>query len=215
MNERKITVRGEGSLSLKPDLIIMTIAVETKKEEYKETVDTASEQINALKAAFEAAGFQRDSLKTTDFSVNTEYENIQDGHSWRRVFSGYKCMHQLKVEFDLDMERLDKAISAISGCGSSPQFEIIFSVKNKNDASERLLAEAVANARRKAEVLAEAAGVVLGDIVSINYNRNDIAFRSETRVMRAVNFDAECAGAGIEPENIKVNDSVEVIWSIN
>ena len=92
MNERKITVRGEGSLSLKPDLIIMTITVETKKDEYKDTVDTASEEINALRSAFEAAGFQRDSLKTTDFSVNTEYENVQNERSWRRVY-GILLLH--------------------------------------------------------------------------------------------------------------------------
>lgn len=214
MNERKITVRGEGRLSLKPDLIILTMILETKKAEYQETVSAASEQIEALRSALEAVGFERENIKTTDFSVNTEYENIQAEHSWRREFSGYKCIHQLKLEFELDMEKLDKAVSAISGCGSAPQFEIGFSVKDKDEAAECLLANAVANARRKAEVLADAAGVVLGDIISIDYNRNDVMFNSETRVMRAAGFDAKCASAGIEPENIRVSDSVEIIWNI-
>jgi len=214
MNERKITVRGEGNLSLKPDLIIMTMTLETKSEEYKKAVDDATDRINALKDALESAHFQRDSLKTTDFRVNTEYENIQDGRSWKQVFVGYNCIHMLKLEFDMNMKRLDNAVSAISGCGSAPQFEINFSVKNKNEASEQLLANAVANARRKAEILAAAADVSLGDIITIDYNRNDVVFRSETRVMRAAAFNADCAGAGIEPEDIKVSDSVEIVWSI-
>lgn len=220
MNERKITVRGEGSLSLKPDLIIMTMTLETKSEEYKKAVDEAAVQINALKGALEAVGFEWDSLKTTDFRVNTEYESVQDGRSWRQVFVGYKCIHMLKLEFDMDMKRLDKAIFAMSSCGSTPHFEIGFSVKDKNAASERLLTNAVTNARQNAKVLAAAAGVVLGDIVSIDYNRNDdIVFRSKTRMTRAVYASAggcveECDDNGIEPEDIKVSDSVEIVWSI-
>ena len=220
MNERKMTVKGMGRLSLKPDLIIITVTLETKNEDYKKAVDAASVQINALKDALEAAGFQRDSLKTTDFRVNTEYDNIQDGRAWRQVFVGYKCAHMLRLEFDMDIKRLDRAIFAMSSCGSAPHFEIGFSVKDKNAASERLLTNAVTNARKNAEVLAAAAGVVLGDIISINYSNNEVNFFSKTRMTRAVYASAggcveECDDNGIEPEDIKINDTVEIVWGIN
>lgn len=215
MSKRTITVIGKASLAVKPDVIAINMTLESKDKDYETTVSTASEQINALRAALRKAGFNADDLKTTDFGINTEYESVHENNGWSQRFAGYSCRHHLRLEFENDMKRLNKAVCAISSCGSAPQFEIVFSVKNKDEVASELLTEAVANAHRNAKVLADAAGVFLGGIVSIKHEQNDFSFHSQTKVMRAAAFGMNCdAAPEITPEDIKMEDRVEIVWAI-
>ena len=98
---------------------------------------------------------------------------------------------------------------------SSATFSIYFTVSNPEELKEKMLAEAVKNARRKADIMTEAAGVALGKILSINYSWSEVRFRSER-------FDEiECyatmapkAMPDFEPDDIENADSVEVVWEI-
>ena len=72
----------------------------------------------------------------------------------------------------------------------------------------------------KAQVLTEAAGVKLGDIVSIDYSWGEIEFVSEsvTRnlAMPIMCDDSEgCYDIDIEPDDIDVSDTVTVVWEIS
>ena len=83
-----------------------------------------------------------------------------------------------------------------------------------------LLAKAVRDSGEKAAVLADAAGVKLGDIVAIDYSWGEIDF-----VTRPVNelmmkrSEIACAPArayniDIEADDIDVSDTVTVVWKI-
>ena len=80
-----------------------------------------------------------------------------------------------------------------------------------------LIKKAVADSRKKAEILAEAAGVRLGPIASINYSWSSLELVSNRMSMDAVPLMAAKTAApamNIEPEDIDVSDTVTVIWSI-
>ena len=162
MSERFLTVMGKGSISVKPDLIVMSMKLTTATPEYANTMERAASEAEALKNALISIGYDEKALKTTDFHVSMEYNRIKDAKgNWIQKFEGYKCTHSLKLEFDLDMKRLGETLTAIAACGTAPVFQIVFSVKDKNAVSAQLLENAVSNAKEKAAVLARAAGVQL------------------------------------------------------
>lgn len=214
---RTITVKGIGAVSVKPDLIVLRLSMETAKYEYDAAMKAAAEKIDFLNKALEAAGFEKKSAKTADFRVRADYERLNDGKgNYTSVFMGYKCRHELKIEFDFDTKRLAKALSEISKCIAKPEISIDFTVKDSSAVSGELLKAAVKNAREKAEILCAASGAKLGELLSIDYNWGELHLYSAT------DYDVEgkCMMLGaaddmdIEPEEIKARDTATFAWEI-
>lgn len=214
---RTITVKGIGAVSVKPDLIVLRLSMETAEYEYDAAMKAAAEKIDFLNKALEAAGFEKKSAKTADFRVRADYDRLNDGKgNYTSVFMGYKCRHELKIEFDFDTKRLAKALSEISKCIAKPEISIDFTVKDSSAVSGELLKAAVKNAREKAEILCAASGAKLGGLLSIDYNWGELHLYSAT------DYDVEgkCLMMGaaddmdIEPEEIKARDTATFEWEI-
>lgn len=214
---RTITVKGIGAVSVKPDLIVLRLSMETAEYEYDAAMKAAAEKIDFLNKALEAAGFEKKSAKTADFRVRADYDSLNDGKgNYTSVFMGYKCRHELKIEFDFDTKRLAKALSEISKCIAKPEISIDFTVKDSSAVSGELLKAAAKNAREKAEILCAASGAKLGELLSIDYNWGELHLYSAT------DYDVEgkCMMLGaaddmdIEPEEIKARDTATFAWEI-
>jgi len=214
MNERTLTVKGIGKVNRPPDAVIITMKLTTTTPEYEKTTECAASDIEAIRKAIVSTGHDRQALKTTDFNIKAEYESVKDAAgSWKQKFKGYSCIHQLKLEFDLDMKRLGETLTAISKSGASPEFEINFSIKDKAAVQALLLENAVANAAEKAAILAKASGVSLGAVKHIQYSWGELRLYSETR-FDAVGASEASAALEIEPEDVETADTVTVIWGI-
>jgi len=213
--DRFITVRGSGKVTARPDLTILDISLVEQTMEYEQTMKRASAEIDLLRKALVSIGYDRKDLKTTNFKISSEYESYHEGNGkYRKVFSGYRCTHSLKLEFDFDTKRLGETLKAITTSEASPSFRISFSVKDKKAVSEELLVNAIKNASEKAEILTKAAGVRLGTIQNIDYSWGELRVMSKTRFNDALSFSASLS-MEIEPEDIDVDDSVTVVWSID
>ncbi len=216
---KTITVKGVGNASVKPDLIVISMRLETEDKEYTTTTLAAAQRIDALNKSLEEIGFGKDALKTTDFSVRTVYESVREqGGNYKSVFKGYACSHTLKVEFGFDAKRLASILSAISRCVAKPELTVTFTVKDPSAVSSELLHAAAQNANEKANVLCSAAGVKLGELLSIDYNFGDINVCSDTdyKVEGRCMMKAEAclSDINIVPDDIKVNDTVTFVWEI-
>ena len=158
---REIIVKGIGKSSIAPDLIIIEMKLETIDLQYEKTMNKASELIEILRSAFISIGFNGNDLKTLHFNINAKYERYKIKDEWKERFLGYSCLHNLKLELGLDMSKLGTTLNAISKCNVKPQLNIKFSIKDSSKISEKLLQDAIENARLKAKVLSEAAGVIV------------------------------------------------------
>ena len=214
---RTITVKGIGAVSVKPDLIVLRLSMVTEEYEYDAAMKAAAEKIDFLNKALEAAGFEKKSAKTADFRVRADYDRLNDGKgNYTSVFMGYKCRHELKIEFDFDTKRLAKALSEISKCIAKPEISIDFTVKDSSAVSGELLKAAAKNAREKAEILCAASGAKLGELLSIDYNWGELHLYSAT------DYDVEdkcmmlsaADDMDIEPEEIKARDTATFAWEI-
>ncbi len=215
---RTITVKGMGKVTAAPDLVVISMNLEAREKEYEKALALAAEKIEALNAALEKIGFEKKSVKTTDFNVRTVYDRVQDKNGYKNVFGGYACSHRLKVEFDFDTKRLAQTLSAISGCLAQPELSIAFTVKDPTAVSRKLLQSATKNAREKAQILCEAAGVTLGELLNIDYNWGEINVVSHTNYM----IENRCmampmgglADMELQPDDINVSDTATFVWEI-
>ncbi|NDL67539.1 SIMPL domain-containing protein [Anaerotalea alkaliphila] len=215
--ERLITVKGIGKISIKPDLIVITMELESTADEYEKTMALAANSIAVVQAAVQSVGFDKQDLKTTSFNIGTNYENYRDKEqNYKSRFCGYICEQGLKLEFEFNTEIMAKVLAAIARATVYPKLNIQFSVKNKAAVSERLLVDATENAKRKAEILVAASGAALGDLVSINYDWGELHLYSQMRyhVAESCMSKSESFAPDIEPEDIDVQDSVSFVWEI-
>lgn len=72
-------------------------------------------------------------------------------------------------------------MAAIAHCLAQPELSIAFTVKDPTAVNEALLREATVNAKKKAELLCEASGVKLGQLLTIDYNWDELNIFSNTR----------------------------------
>ena len=179
---RTITVKGIGKASAKPDYVVLSMTLESNHMDYDKAMDMAASHIQHLNETFAAIGFEKGSVKTTNFNVRTDYDRVKDRNgNYKSVFNGYEVTHNLKLSFDFDMGRLSQALAAIAGCLSHPQLSVAFTVKDATAINEEMLRSATVNAKRKAEILCEASGVTMGDLIAIDYNWGELDIYSHTR----------------------------------
>ena len=117
------------------------------------------------------------------------------------------------------MTALARSSMPFAHCSVRPEFRISYTVKDPEATKNLLLGKAVTDAKEKAAVLTQAAGVALKDIQSVDYSWGEINF--EYSPMRG-DMLMECCEApvaknydlDIEPDDIDVSDTVTVIWEI-
>jgi uncharacterized protein YggE len=218
---RTIRVTGKGQIKVKPDMTRITMSLEGTYPDYGEALRRSSQDTEHLKDLLSAFGFERSDLKTLNFSVDTEYESYKDKGTYKQRFVGYKFHHLMKVEFFSDNERLGKVLYALANCPVKPEFRLSYTVSDPEAAKNELLGKAIKDAKEKAGVLTQAAGVELKDIQSIDYSWGEINF--EVQPMNRMIVADECMAApmaaesydmDIEPDDIEVSDTVTVIWEI-
>lgn len=216
---RTITVKGMGRVTTAPDYVVISMSLEAHERDYEATMELAAKKIEQLNASLEEIGFEKKSVKTTNFNVRTDYEREKDRNgNYKSVFNGYICSHRLKVEFDFDTKRLAQTLYAISRCLAQPELSISFTVKDPSAVNKELLKSATVNAKEKAQILCEASGVELGQLLTIDYNWGELNIVSHTDYMLEEKCMAMPVGGladmDIEPDDIDVSDTATFVWEI-
>ncbi len=216
---RYIRVTGRGAVRLQPDLTRITLSIRGTEAEYTATMERSSRDTAALREAVTSLGFAPGDLKTLSFSVDTRYESRTDDKGvWTQHFVGYEYSHMLKLEFAPDNELLGRLMYALAQSSVDAEFHISYTVRDREAAKNALLADAVRDASSKAAVLAQAAGVRLGSLHSIDYSWGEVNFEVQP-VNRMLMADAAPAmgksyDMDVTPDDIEVTDTVTVVWEI-
>ena len=213
---RTITVKGIGKVSTKPDYVVLPMTLESKYKDYNKAMDMAANHIQHLNETLFSIGFEKGSVKTTNFNVCTDYDRVKDRNgNYQSVFCGYEVTHNLKLAFDFDMGKLSQALSDIASCLSRPQLSVAFTVKNVTTINEEMLRFATANAKKKAEILWEASCVTMGDLIAIDYNWGKLDIYSHTRYDCCEDaMPLMAKSIDIDPADIDVSDTATFVWEI-
>ncbi|ERJ12057.1 SIMPL domain-containing protein [Haloplasma contractile] len=209
MGKRILKVKGKGKARAIPDQVVITFDIEVRGYDYDQVMTELNQKTNRLKNDIEEANFNREDVKTTDFTIRTNYKYV-DG---QRIFDGFIANHKLKLTFDLEKEKLNTLVRVLSVSESEAQFNINFEVKDKETFKNRVLEDAVQDAKRNATVIAESAGIKLEKILTINYDLADVVFRSEL-ILEDTALQSTAAPIDIEPEEVITTDTITIEWEI-
>ena len=212
---KTIRVTGTARLSLRPDVTVVTMTLQGTAPEYSEALNRASRDARTLQDVLERLHFKREDLKTISFFVNTEYEGYEESGVWKQRFTGYRFEHMLKVSFDSENERLGEVLTALANSAVSPMLQLSYTLKDPETAKKALLAEAVADAREKALLLAEASGAKLKELQSVDHSSGEVSF--DARPMHTLDAAMSAKGRiemNLEPDEIKITDEVTCVWEM-
>lgn len=160
-----ISVTGEAQLHVQPDMATVTLGVEASSQTAQQAVNLNSQKMQTVIDALLSMGIQRGDISTSNFSLHPEYE-LQNEKPYsgekpaKQVLVGYRCQNMVAVKVR-DITRVGPVIDAAVAAGATNVNGISFGLQDPDQYKDRLLAEAVRNARNKASVMADAAGVAI------------------------------------------------------
>ncbi len=162
--QRHIAVSGEGVVSQAPDMAMVTLGVSREARLAGQAMRATSEAMAEVLLGLESAGLETRDIQTTNIGLFPRYERTNDGRQPRVV--GYIASNDVQIRVR-DLDALGGILDAVVGDGANQMNGIQFMLSDPSSAMDEARAAAVADARAKADVLATAAGVTLGDVLSI------------------------------------------------
>ena len=191
-----ITVTGTGTVQSVPDQAQFSLGVQTDGPTAREALAANSERMRRVLAALFAAGVAKGDVETQDVSVSKSYPG-----------NGYSADNSVSVT----IRRLAKAGSILdlaSNAGANDVYGPTLARSDQDRLQAKALQEAVGNARVKARVLAEAAGVRLGSVTAISEGG------SEPMPVYEAALAQRSPSAPIEPGKQQTSATVTVTFAI-
>ena len=207
---RRLVVNGTGEASARPDLAVISAGVVVQAETASAALADNTRAMNAVLEQLRGSGLPAEDVQTSQFSVTPLFDDRRPDPQTPvppRIV-GYQVSNQVTARVR-DLDRLGAILDALVTAGANsitgPWFEIADPEQLQGQARDAAVADAIARAGR----YAAAAGVRLGEIISIEETG---AFVPPPRpMMRA---EAMAADVPIAPGETEVSASVTMTFAI-
>lgn len=205
-----LTVSGEGTASAVPDMASLTSGVVSEGKTAREALDANSASVAAMIAAIKAAGVEARDISTSGFSVHPQYAPPKKDSSEAPRITGYQVTNSVTVRAR-DLGKLGGLLDALVTNGANQINGLSFSVAKPEALEDAARVAAVKDARRQAELVAEASDVRLTRIVSIDINGG---VRPMPRVMMAASMMQKADSVPVEAGETEVRAGVSITFEI-
>jgi hypothetical protein len=159
----RLSVVGDGQSRAAPDLATVQVGVTTQADSAAEAMRLNAQQQTAVIEALGAAGIAGENLQTSGVTLSPQMA-YNEGQP--PTVTGYQARNMVSVRMS-DLTRVGEVLDTIVAAGANEINGISFTLENAADAMDDALRAAVADARRKAEVLAESSGLSLGAVITV------------------------------------------------
>jgi uncharacterized protein YggE len=159
-----ISVTGEATVSVPPDLAEVEAGVTSDAKTAREASETNNATMGKLLQALKAAGIDARDIQTSRLSLQPQNAPNRAGSA---AITGYRASNRVTVRLR-DVSKVAGTIDMLVGAGANDIGGINFMVSQASKLLDDARSQAVADARRKAEIYAKAAGVTLGAPLSIS-----------------------------------------------
>jgi uncharacterized protein YggE len=182
--EPSVTVVGSGETSARPDTAELTVGVTSDAASASEALRTNNQAMQQLLQLLTSAGIQGKDVQTVNFAVSPRYEYPRPGGEGKLV--GFQATNQVRVtvrKLDVLGSLLDEMVKQ----GANTLGGVVFSVAESTALEDEARRKAMADARRKAGLYAQAAGLLLGPVVRVDEHAGAAPrpFRPQVMMSRA------------------------------
>lgn len=205
-----ITVAGEGKATGKPDIALITLGVSRLAVTVDAARNGAAASLDAMVTSMTGNGIAKDDIQTQQFSISPEYDYSNN----RQTLSGFRVTNIVSVKLR-DIGKTSKVVNdAISAGGNNVQVQnIAFTIDKPDDLKKQAREAAVADAKARAQTLASASGVSVGEPISIietGVTSPPLMYKGIAEGRSAADLPA----TPIEPGTQDVTVSVTITWGI-
>jgi uncharacterized protein len=157
----RIIVTGEGSVSVPPDYAEIASGATNQAKTAKEASDANAKVIVALNAALKNDGIAASDVQTLRFSVSPVYGTPQQNSPPKLV--GFSVSNELRIKVR-QIDRVGEILDSLIQAGATDSGSVQFLHSNMSQVLDQARQKAMADARRKAELYAQSAGLKLGGV---------------------------------------------------
>lgn len=206
---RVLTMPGHGVVKAAPDQVQINAGVSTSAPTAAQALTANTARMKGVFDALRKMGVAEKNIQTINFSVSPQYTG--GGNNERPKLTGYQVSNDVSVLLE-DVGKLGAALDALVTAGANQMNGINFSIRDTQPMLAKARADAIADARTRAETYAKAAGVTLGPIQSISEGTTIEPPRPMYRAMAmAESADRRVPVAAGEES---VTADVSVVWEI-
>lgn len=209
---KTFTVTGEGEITSKPDMAVVNLSVMQKEKTVKEVTQKGNEQMGKVIAAVKGLGVSEEDIKTTQYNLYPSYHYPRGGEA---VLDGYELHQTVRVKVK-DLSKVEDVLDKGVAAGANQVGQISFEIDDDSEQRNAARTEAFADARKKAEMMAKAAGVKLGKVITFY---EEAGYYPPSPVYKSYAMDmaeSEAAMApSIEPGSEEVKVRISVTYEIN
>lgn len=180
MTEPMITVNGTGDVMATPDVAKLSFSVTEESSTMAAAQKTATEKINTILDQVKKAGIDDKDIKTVNYSANPKYQWITDKSSCmngycpegRQEITGYTVTHNIDIKVR-NTEKIGDITTILTSAKVTDLQGPNFQVDDTDAIKAQARSKAIADAREKAEAMADDLDVKLGRVVSFYDNADN------------------------------------------
>ncbi len=162
--EKLLTVTGEGTVAAAPDSAVIRLGVSSQGKTARAASDANAREMTVVLAAIKESGVADRDIQTTALSLQPQYDPNKTGAA--RLI-GFQANNQVTVKIR-DVARLPSVLDRAIAGGANEMSGVEFIVSEQGTLLDKARIEAIADARRKAELYAAAAGMKVGRVMAIS-----------------------------------------------
>lgn len=205
-----VSVVGRGEAVGRPDRAEVQVGVDTFAQSVEAATAENQGSVAAIMTALQELGLAEEDIQTTNYSLFAEQRYGENGPEG---IAGYRVTNQVNVVIH-DITRVGEVLQTVTEAGANNIFGVRFSVADPAALENEARSAAMADARTRAEALAQLGQVELGPIVTISEVVGQPTLL-EGRGGGAIVADEAAARPGISPGQMTFQVQLQVAFAID
>jgi hypothetical protein len=157
-----VAAQGEMKVSILPDLALITLGVQTGRQNTAEGATTLLDAtMKSVLEAVGALGVESKDVQTSNFTLYPAYDFVEG----EQVPRGFEASQNVTIKVR-QTEKSGDVIAAATKAGANNVSGVQFLVEDMEAVKDQARREAIAKAKQQAELLAEELGMRLGKLMS-------------------------------------------------
>ncbi len=210
---RTISVSGLGEVSLPPDMASITLGIQSDAESSALALDEASAATQAILDRLNLESIDPSDIRSGAIRLQPRYSSsvLSSGQQ----ITGYRAVNTVQVDV-MNLDELGGLLSVLVADGANRLDRVSFGLQDPSAAMDDARRLAVADAMRRADLYAQAAGVPLGDVLSLSEQGAGgyRALMAEPGIMAEMAQSAPSLDVPIAPGEIDLTASLTMVFAI-
>ena len=212
-----LTVSGSGEARVSPDLATVRLGVIAQAATARAAQEQVSRTAGAVLEAIRKLGIKDEDIQTSGLSLSPLYSQPRPGteeESRAPRITGYQANNSVTIRVE-DLTKVGPVIDAGLSAGANTLDGVEFGLRNDEAARSQALAEAAVKARAKAQTLASALGLRLGNVLEVAEGGVSVLPQPYPRYSRMAELSVAAADTPVSAGQVGVQASVTIRYRIS